>query len=94
VIKDVLNLAYQPEQVTIWWVAIGIGVVVDLVVIALLNLLTRFVTDIDEGSKASSASSAGRPTTHRRPGSSPKRPTPSTPCSPRVCSTTSSSPGF
>jgi hypothetical protein len=49
VIKDVLNLAYQPEQVTIWWVAIGIGVVVDLVVIALLNLLTRFVQDIDEG---------------------------------------------
>ena len=47
--NDVMNLAYQPEQITIWWVAIGIGVVVDLVVIALLNLLVRFVQDIDEG---------------------------------------------
>lgn len=42
-------LAYAPAELSIWWVAIGIGVVVDLVVIALLNLLVRFVTDIDQG---------------------------------------------
>ena len=37
------------SEVTFWWVAIGIGFVVVLVVIALLTLLLRLVQDIDGG---------------------------------------------
>lgn len=35
------------SDVTAWWVAIGLGVVVVLAVVALLTLLVRFVTVID-----------------------------------------------
>ena len=42
-------LAYAPEEVTIWWITLGIGLVVVLVVITLLTLLLRLVQDIDTG---------------------------------------------
>lgn len=44
-----MNLAFAAEEVTFWWVALGIGFVVILVVIALLTLLLRLVQDIDTG---------------------------------------------
>ena len=40
---------YHFSEVTFWYVAIGIGFVVVLVVIALLTLLVRLVQDIDDG---------------------------------------------
>ena len=40
---------FHYSEVTFWWVAIGIGFVVVLVVIALLTLLLRLVQDIDGG---------------------------------------------
>lgn len=40
---------YHYSEVTFWWVALGIGFVVVLVVIALLTLLLRLVQDIDGG---------------------------------------------
>lgn len=42
-------LAYAPQEVAMWSVALGIGAVVIAVVIALLTLLLRFVQDIDRG---------------------------------------------
>lgn len=39
--------ALPQEHITMWWVAIGIGFVVVLVVIVLLSLLLAFVNDID-----------------------------------------------
>jgi hypothetical protein len=44
-------MALATEHVTMWWVSIGIGFVVCLVVIVLLSLLTVFVKDIDDGVK-------------------------------------------
>lgn len=40
---------YAQAEVTTWWIALGIGAVVLVVVIALLTLLLRFVQDIDSG---------------------------------------------
>ncbi|MGQ0678122.1 MAG: hypothetical protein ACT4OM_00430 [Actinomycetota bacterium] len=40
---------YHFSEVTFWYIALGIGFVVVLVVIALLTLLLRFVQDIDGG---------------------------------------------
>lgn len=40
---------YHFSEITFWWVALGIGFVVVLVVIALLTLLLRLVQDIDGG---------------------------------------------
>lgn len=44
-----LVLALATEETTLWWVALGIGLVVILVVIALLTFLRRLVEDIDVG---------------------------------------------
>ncbi|MGQ0715794.1 MAG: hypothetical protein ACT4NP_00530 [Pseudonocardiales bacterium] len=38
---------YAPEEITFWWVAIGMAVVVVLVVIALLSFLVISVRSID-----------------------------------------------
>jgi hypothetical protein len=38
---------YAPEEITFWWVAIGMAVVVVLVVIALLTFLVTSVKSID-----------------------------------------------
>lgn len=35
------------DNLTLWWIAIGIGVVVALCVIVLLSLVSAFVSDID-----------------------------------------------
>lgn len=40
-------LALASGEITMWWIAIGIAAVVLIVVIALLQLLLRFVGDID-----------------------------------------------
>ena len=40
---------YAPEEVTWWWMAVGLGLVVVLVVIGVLTLLIRLVQDIDRG---------------------------------------------
>lgn len=40
---------YHYSEVTFWYIALGIGFVVVLVVIALLTLLLRLVQDIDGG---------------------------------------------
>jgi predicted permease len=46
---NVLALAH--EHITMWWVTIGMGFVVCLVVIVLLSLLMTFVNDIDRNVK-------------------------------------------
>jgi hypothetical protein len=46
----VLGLAH--EHITMWWVTIGIGLVVVLVVVVLLSLLLTFVNDIDSDVKS------------------------------------------
>jgi len=40
---------YATEEVTFWWVAIGVGAVVIAVAAALLQLLISLVKDIDRG---------------------------------------------
>lgn len=40
---------YAPEEVTWWWMAVGLGLVVVLVVVGVLTLLIRLVQDIDRG---------------------------------------------
>ncbi len=40
-------LGLQEEHVTIWWVTLGLGVVVIIAVIVLLSLLVALVKDID-----------------------------------------------
>src|SRR5437667_11386182 len=40
---------YAPEEITWWWMAVGLGLVVVLVVIGVLTLLIRLVQDIDRG---------------------------------------------
>lgn len=42
-------IAYAPQEIAMWSIALGIGAVVIAVVIALLTLLLRFVQDIDNG---------------------------------------------
>jgi hypothetical protein len=42
-------LALAHEHITMWWVTLGIGLVVTLVVVVLLSLLTAFINDIDRG---------------------------------------------
>ncbi|MGH2773203.1 MAG: hypothetical protein ACRDIU_08735 [Actinomycetota bacterium] len=44
-----LILAYKPEEITTWYIALGIGLVVILVAATLLTLLVRLVQDIDTG---------------------------------------------
>lgn len=44
-----MEAALHPTHVTFWWVAIGVGFVVVLVVVLLLSLLVRFVMHIDRG---------------------------------------------
>ncbi len=44
-------LMLAKEHITMWWVTIGIGFVVVLVVIVLLSLLLTFVNDIDKSVK-------------------------------------------
>lgn len=46
------TLALAQEHITMWWVTIGIGFVVVLVVIVLLSLLLTFVNDIDKDVKS------------------------------------------
>ena len=41
--------SFYPQEVTMWWITLGIGLVVILVVITLLTLLVRLVQDIDTG---------------------------------------------
>lgn len=41
-------LAFSKNNYTFWWIAIGLGFVVVLVVIVLLSLLVSFVRDIEE----------------------------------------------
>src|SRR5437016_14610808 len=40
---------YAPEEITWWWMTVGLGLVVVLVVIGVLTLLIRLVQDIDRG---------------------------------------------
>lgn len=40
---------YAPEEIVYWWVAIGVGFVVVLVVILLLSVLVSLVKIIDRG---------------------------------------------
>src|SRR5437588_10826433 len=40
---------YAPEEITWWWMAVGLGLVVVLVVIGVLTLLIRLVQDIARG---------------------------------------------
>lgn len=40
-------LALQTEHVNIWWVTLGLGLVVEIAVIVLLSLLVSLVNDID-----------------------------------------------
>jgi hypothetical protein len=42
-------LALAHEHITMWYVTLGIGLVVSLVVVVLLTLLTAFINDIDRG---------------------------------------------
>lgn len=46
--NGMLVLALAPDEVTFWTIALGIGAVVLVVVIALLTLLLKIVTKIDE----------------------------------------------
>jgi hypothetical protein len=47
-----MTVALAQAHVTMWWIAIGMGFVVVLVVIVLLSLLIGFVTDIDRNVKS------------------------------------------
>jgi len=42
-------LALGPQQITLWWVALGIGLVVELVALSLLEFLLGLVKTIDDG---------------------------------------------
>jgi len=44
-------LALAREHITMWWVTLGMGAVVAVVVIVLLSLLVSLVRDIDENVK-------------------------------------------
>ncbi len=47
-----MMLSLAKEHVTMWWISIGIGFVVVLVVITLLSLLIGLVVDIDRNVKS------------------------------------------
>ena len=47
-----MTLALAQEHITMWWISIGIGFVVVLVVITLLSLLIGLVVDIDRNVKS------------------------------------------
>jgi uncharacterized protein HemY len=47
-----MTLALAQAHITMWWIAIGMGFVVVLVVIVLLSLLVALVTDIDRNVKS------------------------------------------
>ena len=42
-------LALGPQKITLWWVALGIGLVVELVALSLLEFLLGLVKTIDDG---------------------------------------------
>lgn len=42
-----MTVALANNQVTIWWVTLGLGLTVAIVVVILLSLLTGLVRDID-----------------------------------------------
>jgi hypothetical protein len=42
-------IALAQDNITMWWITVGMGCVVVLVVIVLLSLLLAFVNDIDRG---------------------------------------------
>lgn len=42
-------MALAPEEITLWWVTLGIGLVVIAVVITLLTFLIKLVNSIDTG---------------------------------------------
>jgi len=42
-------LALGPQHITLWWVALGIGLVVELVALSLLEFLLGLVKTIDAG---------------------------------------------
>lgn len=42
-----MKLALGPEHITVWWVALGIGLVVELVALSLLEFLYGLVKTID-----------------------------------------------
>jgi len=46
---NLLLAGFYHEEVTMWYISLGIGLVVILVVITLLSLLLRLVHDIDTG---------------------------------------------
>ena len=52
---------YAPEEITWWWMAVGLGLVVVLVVIGVLTLLIRLVQDIARGVDVLPGSSDPRP---------------------------------
>ncbi len=41
-------VALAQEHITMWWVTLGLGVVVIIAVVVLLSLLVAFVDDIDK----------------------------------------------
>jgi hypothetical protein len=41
-------IALAHDQISMWWIAIGMGAVVVIAVIVLMSLLLSFVNDIDE----------------------------------------------
>lgn len=47
-----MTLALAQQHITMWWISIGMGFVVVLVVIVLLSLLVSLVTDIDGNVKS------------------------------------------
>jgi hypothetical protein len=44
-----MRLALGPQHITLWWVALGIGLVVELVALSLLQFLLQLVKTIDAG---------------------------------------------
>ncbi len=47
-----MTVALAQEHITMWWISIGIGFVVVLVVITLLSMLIGLVEDIDRNVKS------------------------------------------
>jgi hypothetical protein len=44
-----MSAAVVLDSHTVWWIALGIGLVVIVVVVALMALLLSFIADIDRG---------------------------------------------
>ncbi len=49
IVSNVTVLGLAAEELTMWYIALGIGLVVVIVVIALLTLLLKLVKEIDRG---------------------------------------------